>query len=462
MENPSAQDDRENVCDNKNMTSEVRSSSTTGSSFNDNDNSSTLSIKSMPLLSTYLPIPIPRLSICSPIHPGAYSVRPMSSIFERETRYDDTSTVAAINGETNDNGIGEGREVGGFHVAMDVAVEPPIYDGECVVGEGVSNENPPEKVKRESKRAQLCSALVSLIVITFILLELNSSKKGASPKSMNNAVGASGKNTTSMNHLTPEVRYELMLPVAMYLSGYEVMQDNNSPQSRALTWMAFNDSFPVNDTEHLRQRYVLVVLYFSGQGEAWSSKYKFLSNVHECHWTDDTGFLGVPACSDRGTVKSIQFLHNGYAGTVPSELGHLKDLTSLSILSKNIEGSIPTEFGLLVNLTLMGLGINSGLSGPIPSEIGNLQNLTTLWLPDNKLSGSLPMELCQLTALQGVNLQGNILTGTVPPLCHNITSLKRINLSNNEFSGNIDSWCNKISNKTTIFVDKEEVQCKCC
>ena len=188
-----------------------------------------------------------------------------------------------------------------------------------------------------------------------------------------------------------------------------------------------------NDIEHLRQRYVLVVLYFSGQGEAWSNKYNFLSNIHECHWTDDTGVLGVTDCSNWGTVKSLQFLNNGYMGKIPSELGHLKDLTSLSILSRNIEGSIPTEFGFLVNLKVLSLGLNSGLSGPIPSEIGNLQNLTKLWLPDNKLS-----------------------------LCHNITSLERINLSNNEFSGNIDSWCDRISSKTRISVDKEKVQCKCC
>ena len=278
---------------------------------------------------------------------------------------------------------------------------------------------------------------------------------------MNSVGEASGKNTSSVNHLTPKARYELMLPSALYLSGYEVIQDNNSPQSRALTWMAFNDSSPVNfnDIEHLRQRYVLVVLYFSGQGEAWSNKYNFLSNIHECHWTDDTGVLGVTDCSNWGTVKSLQFLNNGYMGKIPSELGHLKDLTSLSILSRNIEGSIPTEFGFLVNLKVLSLGLNSGLSGPIPSEIGNLQNLTKLWLPDNKLSGSLSMELCQLTKLQGVQLQGNILSGTIPPLCHNITSLERINLSNNEFSGNIDSWCDRISSKTRISVDKEKVQC---
>ena len=64
-----------------------------------------------------------------------------------------------------------------------------------------------------------------------------------------------------------------------------------------------------------------------------------------------------------------------------------------------LTGSIPVELGQLKNLTRLNLGDNE-LTGAIPAELGQLKNLTNLWLRGNKLTGSIPTELAQLKNLR--------------------------------------------------------------
>ena len=54
----------------------------------------------------------------------------------------------------------------------------------------------------------------------------------------------------------------------------------------------------------------------------------------------------------------------------------------LILFSNTLSGSIPAELGNLKNLTSLDLGSNT-LSGSIPAELGNLKNLTSLSLGSN-------------------------------------------------------------------------------
>ncbi len=78
-----------------------------------------------------------------------------------------------------------------------------------------------------------------------------------------------------------------------------------------------------------------------------------------------------------------------------------------------LAGSIPPELGRLRQLTVLDLSAN-GFSGPVPRELGNLTNLLTLDLSGNRLTGFIPPELGNLINLRHLNLQSNRLTGTVP------------------------------------------------
>lgn len=88
--------------------------------------------------------------------------------------------------------------------------------------------------------------------------------------------------------------------------------------------------------------------------------------------------------------------------------------------SNQITGTIPTEIGLLTELASVSM-TNATLSGTIPTEMGNLTNLRRLWLYNNELTGTIPAVLNQLTDLEVLELHYNKLGGSMPQgICANI------------------------------------------
>ena len=69
-------------------------------------------------------------------------------------------------------------------------------------------------------------------------------------------------------------------------------------------------------------------------------------------------------------------------GSIPSQLGLLTELNTLSLRDNKLAGSIPSQLGQLTQLTLLDLDYNT-LTGPIPSQLGQLTRLTRLQLHNN-------------------------------------------------------------------------------
>jgi hypothetical protein len=71
------------------------------------------------------------------------------------------------------------------------------------------------------------------------------------------------------------------------LSG-ESLDDETSPQSKALNWIANDDpanmSVQLDDNEIIKQRYVAAVLYFALGGDSWTNPHNFLSVDEICSW----------------------------------------------------------------------------------------------------------------------------------------------------------------------------------
>ncbi|KAI8608710.1 hypothetical protein BC830DRAFT_1154157, partial [Chytriomyces sp. MP71] len=79
---------------------------------------------------------------------------------------------------------------------------------------------------------------------------------------------------------------------------------------------------------------------------------------------------------------------------------------------------------------------NCNLSGVIPSSIGHLRNLTYLSLASNHLHGTLPDTLTSLTNLTHLYLSGNALTGRLPGgLFNALPYLSHASLRANRLSG---------------------------
>eukprot|EP00934_Nitzschia_sp_Nitz4_P005884 Nitzschia sp. Nitz4//scaffold398_size17708//8529//8977//NITZ4_008804-RA/size17708-snap-gene-0.1-mRNA-1//1//CDS//3329550306//5874//frame0 len=135
---------------------------------------------------------------------------------------------------------------------------------------------------------------------------------------------------------------------------------------------------------------------------------------------------------------------------LPSELGHLEALTSLSLSGNAFTGEIPMELGNLgqhvdrddphgageAHFDVLYVNLIEDLDGTIPSEFGLLTRMITLALSDNNLDGSIPSELELATKLQIITLTANALTSTdIPSEVCNLSALRSLTTD----------WCSSLA-----------------
>jgi len=204
----------------------------------------------------------------------------------------------------------------------------------------------------------------------------------------------------------------------------------------------------------------LVALYESTNGASWQWPWfyennNWMSAEPVCKWhgvtckgggitrlrMEDTSLRGsIP--TEIGNLKQLEYLMldgNMITGTLPSTLGNLSNLKWLSLPRNNISGSIPSTFGNLNNLQFMDLHKNR-LSGSIPSTLGNLSKLEyMIILNHNSISGTIPSDLGRLSMLLGFDADYNELTGSIPTTFGNLRNLENLNLRGNNLSGTIPS-----------------------
>ena len=103
--------------------------------------------------------------------------------------------------------------------------------------------------------------------------------------------------------------------------------------------------------------------------------------------------------AERETLRDLVLYDNQLTGPIPPELGHLSNLSRVSLWGNHLEGSIPPELGNLSRLESLELADNL-LTGPIPPELGSLSKLEVLGLSGNQLTGPIPPSLLQLEQLR--------------------------------------------------------------
>ena len=133
-------------------------------------------------------------------------------------------------------------------------------------------------------------------------------------------------------------------------------------------------------------------------------------------------------------LQELELFWNHLSGSIPTELGNLVNLRSLSAGQNELSGSIPKELGQLGSLTGLDLWDNQ-LTGTIPPELGNLASLGFLNLSGNQLSGAIPVELGNLVNLWLLNLGGNDIEGSIPVDLGYLVNLWLLSLEGNPLSG---------------------------
>ena len=202
-------------------------------------------------------------------------------------------------------------------------------------------------------------------------------------------------------------RFELLKKILVDLGVTPdvIFENLSSPQFKALHWLANDDVLqytPDNEHEMRRiiQRYALVTLYYSTNGEGWTNTLKFLSNEDECNWNElvEVGgfFAGAGQCED------------GF-------------ITTLALWSNNLDGSEYAVMREVVSVQYLWLLCLTHIiffsSVVLPPEIGALTFLRILSVFDNRLHVIPPKSLTKLKSLEILYLQKNEMEGDLSYLC---------------------------------------------
>ncbi len=168
-------------------------------------------------------------------------------------------------------------------------------------------------------------------------------------------------------------------------------------------------------------------------------------------WNADSG---VPVCEWEGVtcgggdgnedgagdgpraIVELRLPNVGLSGTIPPELGLLRDLEILSLSGNMLRGSIPRELADLEKLVTLDL-TGCFLTGTLPQTFGSTY-LVSLLLADNAISGRFFQDgdSPHLRSIQEIRMENNLLTGTIHgPTLSKMTELHSLSLSDNDLSG---------------------------
>ncbi|PHT82500.1 hypothetical protein T459_15515 [Capsicum annuum] len=176
--------------------------------------------------------------------------------------------------------------------------------------------------------------------------------------------------------------------------------------------------------------------------------------------------LQGPIPSKFENVNVINLSLTNLVGSIPTQIGEVHGIRSISLSGNKIHGPIPESLCQAANvLQVLDLSSNS-LSGTIRRNLSNFKSLIYLNLGENKLTGSVPKELERVTSLRYLDLNGNEFEGSFPTAIQKFQDLKMLNLAGNRFEGripknnlsgplpeNLDGlkMMTKTQNQTTIF-----------
>ncbi|KAI2491093.1 transmembrane receptor protein serine/threonine kinase [Fragilaria crotonensis] len=305
----------------------------------------------------------------------------------------------------------------------------------------------------------LIAGAVSFLLAAVVCIVLTVRQSPTAGNSSGNE--CTGNNPINTECIVPEcarVKYEELKAIYPSLPDYDVTRSlagDDCPaeliaaNALAIRWTRANN----DEMEDIDVYFALATIYFSLRGDGWRSAQNWMQPSPMCEWH------GVNCTKDKDGKKDVivalSLPDNQMVGDVPSQLGLLTSLQSLSLAGNNLGGtSMPSEIGRLVDLKTLDLR-STTLAGQLPSEIGLCTKLTMLDLEGSALSGSIPTEIGTVESLESLTVGSVFLAGPLPTeigQLSRLTTLWVFVLSNTDEIA-IPSEVTLLSNIRTLYLD---------
>ncbi|KAJ6333004.1 hypothetical protein OIU77_008957 [Salix suchowensis] len=146
----------------------------------------------------------------------------------------------------------------------------------------------------------------------------------------------------------------------------------------------------------------------------------------------------------------LDFSNNSLTGEIPTSLTDLKSLISANSSSPHLTASAGIPLYVKRNQSASGLPYkqassfppsillsNNRINGTIPPEVGRLKDLHVLDLSRNNITGTIPNSFSQMENLEILDFSSNNLYGSIPSSLEKLTFLSKFSVANNHLRGQI-------------------------
>ncbi|CAH9075463.1 unnamed protein product [Cuscuta epithymum] len=180
-------------------------------------------------------------------------------------------------------------------------------------------------------------------------------------------------------------------------------------------------------------------------------------------WNNFTGSIPSSIGDSSSSLVSLDLSNNMLSGTIPPQIGNLRELKYLTLFNNNIAGVVPYQIGNLQKVWFLDLGANfleaadwskvksfpvlghlsfylNELRSGFPGFILGCRNLSFLDLSINHLNGTIPERLfTDLKRIEHLDLSNNKFSGVLSPNISKLSMMKNLSLYRNSFQGKIPS-----------------------
>ncbi|XP_017984245.1 PREDICTED: putative receptor-like protein kinase At3g47110 [Theobroma cacao] len=170
-------------------------------------------------------------------------------------------------------------------------------------------------------------------------------------------------------------------------------------------------------------------------------------------------------------LRVFELFRNNLHGTIPVELANCSNLLTIRLSHNNLTGEVPFQLGDSSKLIVLSLGANNliggwnGIGGSVPNNLGNLKNLQQFMIAGNYLgngnTGDLDFlsSLSNCSLLQILDLEANRLGGPLPESIGNLSiQLNMLFMGWNQISGNIPEGIGNLVSLTLLHLPRNALE----